>query len=196
MRRFLQINGSVIALSTIDEGVPCKFLMDAGVRELHLFEKLSRVASFCRRFFCKSCPSMSATFNPLVDEEDFRPANRLSPAGPPPTHTTSYISGALGELEAHRRWRWTRKRTAGVQAARRAAKGIRGDIASAVRQIASAGNGLAGSSCSNRWMLDCHPPVGLCNAATVMMAPRVKRPLYHSWVASRVSLTYTTEVHI
>lgn len=69
--------------------VPRRFLTEAGVNELHLFEKLSRGASLGSLLLCKSCPSMSATFKPEVSGEALRPVSRLSPAGPPPTQTTS-----------------------------------------------------------------------------------------------------------
>lgn len=68
---------------------PCRFFTDAGVRELHLLEKLSRLASFDSLFFCMSWPSIRATFSPLVTGDAFRPASKLKPAGPPPTQTTS-----------------------------------------------------------------------------------------------------------
>lgn len=114
--------------------------MDAGVRELHRLEKLCSLASLGRRFLCKSCPSTSATLSPLVAGEAFRPANRLSPAGPPPTHTTSYNSGTLAAVDANLRCsRVLRvlKHTAGVGlAARCALQGIRGGIGSLFRQVA------------------------------------------------------------
>ena len=69
--------------------VPCRFLTEAGVSELHLLEKFSRLASFCRRVFCKSWPSIRATRSPLVIGDAFSPDKRLNPAGPPPTQTTS-----------------------------------------------------------------------------------------------------------
>lgn len=100
--------------------------------------------SFCSRFFCKSCPSTSATFSPLVTGDACRPASKLKPAGPPPTQTTSYISGASAEVEADLREGNVRIRKVGLESALLGAPNIsRGGIAS-LRVAGASSLGLNG----------------------------------------------------
>ena len=121
---------------TMAVNMPCRFFTDAGVKELHLLAKLSTGASLGSRLVYRSCPSMSAIFSPAVTGDALRPVNKLSPAGPPPTQTTSYMSGDA-EFEAHLRRNSIRLWPAGLARAGRTPSGSRGGITRPSAAVAS-----------------------------------------------------------
>ena len=68
----------------------CRKRNDDGVSEEHRFEYASPVGVFEED---RSCESIRAILRPCVDGCARSAETSESPAGPPPTHTRSYISG-------------------------------------------------------------------------------------------------------